>query len=254
MDPSKEIRALLFDVYGTVVDWRSSIIAEGARLSRAHRLDVDWATVADRWRTEGYLRPIQAIVRGAQPWAPINAILREHLHRLAREYGFAGIGEVALERLSLVWDRLEPWPDVVVGLDLMRTRYLMSPLSNGTFGSLTRLGRHAGLRWDCILSADLFLAYKPDPRTYEGAARFLGLEPPQIMLVAAHPSDLAAARRCGLRTAHVPRPREWGPHPPARDASDPDADVVADSFVSLAHALGIPADPPSEAPPSETDR
>lgn len=228
---------MLFDVFGTVVDWRSSVIAEGERLAGRHGLHVDWSAVADGWRREGYLRPISEIVAGRRPWEPIAAVMRRHLDRLAAEHGFSHVGTEALDAFSTVWDRLIPWPDAVAGLERLRGRYVVGTLSNGGFGSLTRMARHAGLPWDCVLSAELFGAYKPDRRVYEGAARLLDLAPERLMLVAAHPSDLDAARACGLRTGYVPRPLEWGPGTPPPPAGG-GFDVVAGDFEGLAGALG----------------
>ena len=212
-----EVDALVFDVFGTVVDWRAAVISEGRALSDEHGLEVDWPSFADRWRREGYLGPIQEMVAGGRPWAPIDTVLRDHLDRLAGDYGFAGVGTVALDRLAGVWERLDPWPDAVAGLDRLRARYVIGPLSNATFGALTRMARRAGLGWDCIIATELFGTYKPDPRTYLGAAGLLRLPPERVMLVAAHPNDLDAARSCGLRSAYVPRPLEWGARAAARD-------------------------------------
>lgn len=236
MEPSVQPEALLFDVFGTVVDWRSSVIAAGEALDSSGR--VDWPVVADEWRRDGYLRPIWQMVTGERPWAPIDAVMREDLDRLAGLHGFAGVGAPALDEFSRVWERLQSWPDVAAGLDRLRARYLIGPLSNGGFGALTRMARAAGLRWDCVISAELFRSYKPDPKVYEGAASLLGLTPDRVMLVAAHPSDLRAARACGLATGHVPRPLEWGAGGKVEAAAIDEFDVVASDFVALADALG----------------
>ena len=241
--PRPFVDAVLFDVFGTVMDWRSSVMAEGRSLG-----DLDWGLVADEWRREGYLRPIGEMVRGARTWEPIAGVMRRELDRLADRHGFAEVGPEGLDRLSKVWERLRPWPDAVAGLDLLRTRYTIGPLSNGGFGSLTRMARHAGIRWDCVISAELFGTYKPDRRVYEGAAALLDLPPERVMLVAAHPADLRAARACGLATAYVPRPLEWGldsaPGAPGTAVSGAgvdtaaEFDVTAPDFLALARALG----------------
>jgi len=238
MNAPPKLDAVLFDVFGTVVDWRSAIISHGAALAAAHHLEVDWPSFADRWRHQGYLEPIGRMVTGEQPWTPIDTALRHQLGVLADEYSFAGVGIAALDDMGRVWERLQPWPDVREGLDRLRSRYPIGPLSNGTFASLVRMSRHAGLRWDCILAAELFGAYKPDPRVYSGAVTLLGLEPARVMLVAAHPLDLRAARRCGLLTAYIPRPLEWGPDSPPPPPADPETNVVAEDFAGLAEALG----------------
>ncbi len=230
------VDAVLFDVFGTVVDWRTSVIVEGERL--AAPAGVDWAAVADEWRREGYLRPIRQMVAGERSWMPIDTVMREELDWLADRYGFTDLGAGALDELSKVWERLRPWPDAPEGLDRLRSRYLIGPLSNGGFGALTRMARHAGLRWDCVISAELFHTYKPDRRVYDGAAALLGLAPERVMLVAAHPSDLRAARASGLATGHVPRPLEWGPDGPVEGAAADEFDVVAPDFLALADALG----------------
>lgn len=227
----------MFDVFGTVVDWRSTVVAEGRALAAANGFDIDWPAFADRWRREGYLEPIGRMIRGEQAMGPIDGILRDHLRRLAGEFGFAGVGDAELDRFSGVWDRLDPWADARPGLERLAGRYIVSPLSNGTFAGLTRMGRHGQLPWSCIISAALFDCYKPDPRAYLGAARLLGLEPAQVMMVAAHVPDLRAAARQGLRTAFVARPDEWGPGTDV-GTPDPGTDVVVDDFIALADALG----------------
>lgn len=237
MAVSISVEAVLFDVFGTVVDWRTSAIAEGERMAGGRR--VDWAAVACEWRREGYLRPIRQMVSGERSWAPIDTVMRAELGRLAERYGFADLGALALDELSKVWERLRPWPDALEGLDRLRARYTIGPLSNGGFGALTRMARHSGMRWDCIISAELFHAYKPDRRVYEGAAALLVLPPERVMLVAAHPSDLRAARACGLLTGYVPRPLEWGPGGPVEESADDEFDVVAPDFLALAEALGV---------------
>lgn len=237
MPGSAPVDAVLFDVFGTVVDWRGSVMAEGQRLSDRFGMEVDWGLVVDDWRRDGYLRPIGEMVGGRRPWTPIATVMRQELDQLAERHGFAEVGVETLDRLSTVWERLRPWADAPEGLDRLRACYTIGPLSNGGFGSLTRLARHAGLRWDCVISAELFHSYKPDRRVYEGAAALLDLPPGRVMLVAAHPSDLRAARACGLATAHVPRPLEWGPGGPVAEAGS-EFDLTAPDFVALADALG----------------
>lgn len=230
------VEAVLFDVFGTVVDWRTSVAAEGERLVPSR--GVDWFALADEWRRDGYLRPIRQMVAGERSWAPIELVEREQLDRLAERYGFADVGAAVLDELSKAWERLRPWPDAAGGLDRLRARYTIGPLSNGGFGALTRMARHAGLRWDCVISAELFHTYKPDRRVYEGAAALLGLPPERVMLVAAHPSDLRAAQACRLATGYVPRPLEWGPDGLVDEAAGGEFDLAASDFVALAEALG----------------
>jgi 2-haloacid dehalogenase len=238
------VEALLFDVFGTVVDWRTSVIDEGRQLGQRCGVVVDWAIFADRWRREGYLETIRAIVSGGRSWEPVDQIMRSHLSVLSAEMGFASVGADELDRFAGVWERLDPWPDVRKGLEKLRSRFILAPLSNSTAAGLVRMARRAGLTWDCVFSTEMFGAYKPDPSTYLGAARHLRLDPSQVALVAAHPEDLQAAARCGLRTVLVPRPLEWGrpagdPGPEALAGFDLAAfDLVAQDFEALALYLG----------------
>ncbi|HET9690230.1 MAG TPA: haloacid dehalogenase type II [Acidimicrobiales bacterium] len=227
--------ALLFDVFGTVVDWRGSITAALARYVDGPAPAGGWGSLADRWRREGYLAPIAAMASGSEPRRPIGEVLRAHLVRLLDECRLQ-VGDDALDDLVAAWDHLAPWPDALDGLARLRRVAVLGTISNGSFGGLVRMARFAGLPWDCVISAELFASYKPDPAVYLGAAALLGLPPGQVALVAAHPNDLAAARACGLRTAFVSRPLEWGPGGPAE--RDADADWVADDFGRLADLLG----------------
>src|SRR5579862_1097651 len=209
---SRAVHAVLFDVFGTVVDWRSSVAAEAGALLGLPP-EGDGAAFAEQWRREGYLEPIGAIVRGERPYEDMEALLHETLLRVLRERRLA-LGDAETARLASVWRRLEPWPDVRSGLVRLKAHFVISPLSNGSFALLTELGRWAGLPWDCVISTELFGTYKPDPAAYLGACRLLGLPPSEVILVAAHPADLAAAGAAGLRTGYVPRPLEWGPGQP----------------------------------------
>jgi 2-haloacid dehalogenase len=231
------VRALVFDVFGTVVDWRGSVIREGEALGRARGVAVDWSRFADQWRREGYVEGIARIRRGDEPWADADALHRRKLDELLPAYGLGGLAEAAVADFSRAWHRLDPWPDAVPGLSRLKRKFVISPLSNGTFALLTNMARRAGLPWDCILSADLFGAYKPDPATYLGAARLLAIAPAELMMVAAHAGDLRAAREHGLRTAFVARPDEWGAG--GRPDTPPDGvDLAVASFVELAERLG----------------
>jgi 2-haloacid dehalogenase len=231
------VRALVFDVFGTVVHWRASVVREGEALGRAKGLTVDWPRFADEWRREGYHHAIARIGRGELPWADADTLHRRKLDELLPAYGLAGLSEAEVADFSRVWHRLDPWPDAVPGLTRLKRKYVIAPLSNGTLALLTHMARRAGLPWDCVLAADLFGAYKPDPRTYLGAARLLGLPPEELMMVAAHGGDLRAAGALGLRTAFVSRPDEWGEGAPA-EAPPEGVDVAVSSFLELADRLG----------------
>ncbi len=231
------VRALAFDVFGTVVDYRSTIIAEGADMNRAKGRTVDWAAFADDWR--GQYRPnMQRVARGELPWMNLDALHRRALDELLARYGVTTLSEDEKRRLNFVWHRLRPWPDAVAGLTRLRARYILTTLSNGNVSLLVEMARHAGLPWDCVFSAELVQAYKPDPRAYQMVYRLLSLEPDEVMLVAAHPDDLRAARGQGLRTCFVPRPLEAGPHASPPTIAEPEVDLVAEDFIELARLLG----------------
>jgi 2-haloacid dehalogenase len=231
------VKALTFDVFGTVVDWRGSIVREGRALGRARRLEVDWPAFADAWRA-GYRPAMDRVRRGKLPWTNLDALHREILDKLLPRFGIRGLTAAEKEHLNRVWHRLRPWPDAVRGLRRLKTRYVIATLSNGNVALLTNMAKHAGLPWDCVLSAELFRRYKPDPETYRGAAALLGLRPREVMMVAAHPDDLVAARRCGLCTAFVPRPREHGTARASQPAANAGFDIIASDFIDLARQLG----------------
>lgn len=233
-------RALIFDVFGTVVDWRGGVIDAGTALSATHPdVRVDWPSFADAWR--GRYGPSMNRVRtGAQPWTDLDGLHRASLDELLAEFGVAdAVDEAARADLVHAWHRLDPWPDSVAGLTRLRRRYTIAPLSNGGVALLVDMARRAGLPWDLVLSAELVHAYKPDPATYLSAPRLLKLPADQVMMVAAHLDDLAAARSNGLRTAYVRRPDEWGPGGTAPEPGPGDRpDVVVDSITELADQLG----------------
>jgi 2-haloacid dehalogenase len=228
--------ALIFDVFGTVVDWRSSVIREGEELGRKKNLDVDWAAFADAWRSR-YAPSMNRVRRGEIAWTNLDALHRTSLEELLREFGVEGLTEVERDHLNRVWHRLEPWPDAVEGLTRLKERHVIAPLSNGNVALLVNMAKRAGLPWDLILSSELVRHYKPDPETYLSAPELLSLRPDQVMMVAAHPDDLRAAQKNGLKTAYVPRPLEFGPGGSA-DPSDSTFDLVADDFIELAEKLG----------------
>ena len=230
------IRALVFDVFGTVVDWRGSIIRECRALGRNKRLAVDWEAFADAWRA-GY-RPAMARVRsGELPWMTIDQLHRMILDELLARFAIDNLVEEEIDHLNRVWHRLQPWPDARRGLARLKRRYVLATLSNGNLALLVNMAKHAGLPWDCVLSAELFRHYKPDPETYLGAAAMLGLEPGEVMMVAAHKDDLRAAKACGLATAFVRRPREYGPKVKPDTTPDPAFDHNARDFVDLAQRM-----------------
>ena len=228
------VSALTFDVFGTVVDWRGSIIREGAGWGKAKGLDVDWARFADRWRA-GYGPSMNKVRGGALPWMKIDALHRMILDQLLEEFKITGLTEAEKDHWNRVWHRLAPWPDAVAGLEKMRTRHILATLSNGNVSLLVEMAKNAGLPWDTVLSAELFRHYKPDREVYLGAADLLSCQPAEVVMVAAHPDDLKAAAKCGLRTAFVPRPLEHGPGKPAPPGSG--FDFAARDFLDLAGKL-----------------
>ncbi len=226
------MQALCFDVFGTVVDWYSSIEAETARLG----LPLAGGEFALAWRA-GYAPAMQEVRSGVLPWTNIDGLHRRILDRLLAARGIR-LSEDAAADLNRIWHRLRPWPDSVAGLMRLKARFTITTLSNGNLSLLLAMAKHAGLPWDTVLSAELFGHYKPDPEVYLGAARLLGLAPAQVLMVASHPSDLRAAAACGLRTAYVPRPSERGPGGVMEAWVEGEFDVVASSFETLADRLG----------------
>ncbi|HXZ52347.1 MAG TPA: haloacid dehalogenase type II [Burkholderiales bacterium] len=234
------MRALLFDVFGTVVDWRGSIIAEGRKLGREKGARVSWPAFADAWRA-GY-RPAMARVRsGELPWTTIDALHRMILDELLQRFRITGLTEQEVDHLNRAWHRLKPWRDARSGLRRLKGSYVIAPLSNGNLALLTNMAKHSGLPWDCVLSAELFRHYKPDPETYRGAAQLLALPEHEVMMVAAHKDDLFAAKSCGLRTAFVPRPLEHGRKARVDATPEPAFDVNARDFNDLADQLAARA-------------
>jgi 2-haloacid dehalogenase len=229
-------RALVFDVFGTVVDWRTSIIAEFQRFGREKGITLDWEAFVDHWKG-AYHPGMDAVREGRRPWATVDRLYREKLDELLGEYGITQLTEAEKTHLNTAWHRLEPWPDAVGGLARLRTRYIISTLSNGDLACLVDMAKHGGLPWDCILCAQIFRHYKPDPEVYLGAIELLGCKPHEVMLVAAHNYDLAAARSHGMATAFVARPTEYGPAQTSDLTADEDWDVIADDFGALAEAL-----------------
>ena len=227
--------ALVFDVFGTVVDWRSTVIREGEKLGQEKNLDVDWPAFADAWRSR-YAPSMDRVRNGEIPWTKLDDLHRVSLEELIEEFGIEGLSEEERDHLNRVWHRLEPWPDAVEGLSRLKRRHLIAPLSNGNVALLVNLSKRGGLPWDLILSAELVRRYKPDPETYLMAPDLLDLYPEEVMMVAAHPSDLRAASESGLKTAYVPRPLEFGPGKEA-DLPDPDFDLVVSDFIELDRKL-----------------
>jgi 2-haloacid dehalogenase len=235
---SATVKALVFDIFGTVVDWRSSVIAESAVRGKAKGLNIDWAAFADRWRL-GYLPAMDKVRKGELPWTRLDDLHRMILEDLLKEFKIKNLTGQEIVSWSYVWRRLKPWPDSVEGLTRLKKRYVIAPLSNGNIALMANLARFGGLPWDAILGAELVKHYKPDNEVYLSAPYFLGLKPEEVMMCAAHAGDLQAARRNGLRTAFIARPNEFGNGSAGvPDSVKPgDFDIVSVSAVDLAKQM-----------------
>jgi len=233
------IRALTFDVFGTVVDWRTSIAREGAALGRARGItNVDWVAFADAWR--GLYQPAMTRVRnGEREWVRLDVLHRESLDTLLDRFAIKGLSEADVDHLNRAWHRLDPWPDAVAGLTRLKRRFVLATLSNGNVALIVNMAKHAGLPWDAVLGAEPTRHYKPQRETYLGTADILGLRPEQCLMVAAHNNDLVAASGCGFHTAFVARPTEYGPEQKTDLRAEHAFDVVARDFVDLADKLGV---------------
>lgn len=233
------VKALTFDVFGTVVDYRGSIIREGERINRTKGLDVDWAALADAWRAR-YRPSMDRVMQGTLSWTTLDSLHRQSLEELLLQFGISNrFTEEEKDLLNRVWHRLQPWPDAIPGLTHLRKRFILATLSNGNIALLVNMAKYSALPWDCILSAELAQAYKPDPRAYQMAINLLGLRSHEVMMVAAHQEDLRAAQAQGMQAAFVPRPLEQGPHNVPDLTPDPAFQVVATDFMDLAQQLGV---------------
>jgi 2-haloacid dehalogenase len=232
-----QVKALAFDVFGTVVDWRGTLIAEGEALNREIGIQVDWAVFADAWRGE-YGPSMTPIRDGKRPWVNLDVLHWENLQKVIDKLGIKGLREQDLQRLHRVWHRLEPWPDAAEGLTRLKRRYVIVTLSNGNVSMMIDIAKHGNLPWDSVLGAEVARQYKPKPEAYLTTVELLGLKPREVMMVAAHNGDLKAASEAGLRTAYVIRPTQYGPNQTQELAAEGDWDIVARNFLDLADQLG----------------
>lgn len=236
----RNVKAFVFDVFGTVVDWRTGVAREAARFFERRKIaDVDPFAFADAWR--GRYQPSMEVVRsGGRGFVPLDLLHLENLEFVLSDLGIdpAGIPEAELEDLNFAWHRLDPWPDAVEGIKRLKAKFIVAPLSNGNVRLMVDMAKRAGIPWDAILGAEVARAYKPAPEAYFRAADMLGLTPEEVCMVAAHNSDLAAARACGMKTAFVPRPNEHGPGQTVDLEPEQDWDAVASSFTALASKAG----------------
>ena len=234
-----DVDALVFDVFGTVVDWRSGVIRDGEKLGAKRDVDVDWEAFADAWREE-YQPSMDRVRDGEVPWRNLDALHRDSLETLLNRFGIEAFTETDKEWFTGVWHRLDPWPDSIPGLRRLRTEYLVATLSNGHVRLLADMAKRAGIPWDLILSAELSGHYKPAEEAYLRAVDLLDVTSDRVMMVASHEMDLEAASEAGLRTAYVHRPLEWGPSKSGSTNKPPEstAEIVVDDFVDLAGILG----------------
>jgi 2-haloacid dehalogenase len=235
--PIDTVKALTFDVFGTVVNWRAGISEEGRSLGRRKAIDADWVAFADAWR--GRYQPSMSRVRnGEMPWTNLDKLHRASLDELLEEFGIITLDEREKDGLNRAWHRLPPWPDSVEGLGRLKKKFILATLSNGNVALLVNMARKAGLPWDAILGAEVVGHYKPQPQSYLMTAQLLDLAPHQCMMVAAHNDDLMAAGALGFRTAFVRRPTEYGPDQKADLEAEHAFDVISESFTDLANQLG----------------
>ena len=240
MQAFADVQALVFDVFGTVVDWRSGVARESAPFLARHAPGADPAAFADAWRRL-YSPAMEEVRSGRRPFVRLDVLHRENLESVLPEFGIdrATVPPSELDDLNLAWRKLDPWPDSVRGLTRLKRGFIIAPLSNGNIRLMLDMAKRAGLPWDAILGAEVAQAYKPARQAYLRTAETLMLEPEQACLVAAHNDDLAAARRCGLRTAFIPRPTEHGPRQVIDLGPQEDWDTVARDLMDLASQLGL---------------
>ena len=234
-----DIKAMLFDVFGTVVDWRSSIIEEVRSACQHLNSSAEWGEFANRWRN-GYSEGIEKINLGIKSWSNIDSIHRQSLDLLLDEYGFGSLEPELREHLNMAWHRLQPWDDSIDGLLRLKKKFIIGTLSNGNISLLINMAKNSGLPWDVIFSSELTDRYKPDVKVYTKAAELLDLPSDKIIMVAAHSQDLIAAKSAGLKTAFVSRPKEFGDNTEEKDQDSFGAqfDVYVNDFVELAQQLG----------------
>lgn len=236
--PLTDLAAVIFDTYGTVVDWRGSVIAEGQALARKKNIEgVDWAAFTDAWQAS-YRPYINEVIGGKRPWTTNDALQRARLDEIVAEFRIEDLSNADKDEFNRAWHRLRPWPDSVPGLKRIKAKYPIGPFSNGNFQLLVDMARYSGLPWDFIISSDMFRRYKPEPEFYLGAVGLLGGEPGRVMLVAAHNYDLANARKHGMKTAYVRRATMFGPNQDRELKAEADWDIIADSIEGVADALG----------------
>ena len=232
----KNVKAMTFDVFGTVVDWRSSIAREAKMMGEQKGFDFDWDNFADKWRA-GYGPSMNKVRTGELPWTKIDVLHRMILDELLSEYNITNLTESEKHHFNRAWHRLDPWPDSVPGLTELKKNYVISPLSNGNVALLVNMAKYGALPWDTVLSAELAQHYKPDPEAYQSTSEFLGFPIEQIMMVAAHKNDLKSAKGQGMMTGYIPRPKEHGPNTTVDSNPEDYIDIVGENFVDFANKM-----------------
>ena len=232
----KNVKAMTFDVFGTVVDWRSSIAREAKMMGEQKGFDFDWDNFADKWRA-GYGPSMNKVRTGELPWTKIDVLHRMILDELLSEYNITNLTESEKDHFNRAWHRLDPWPDSVPGLTELKKNYVISPLSNGNVALLVNMAKYGGLPWDTVLSAELAQHYKPDPEAYQSTSEFLGFPIEQIMMVAAHKNDLKSAKGQGMMTGYIPRPKEHGPNTTVDSNPEDYIDIIGKNFVDFANKM-----------------
>src|SRR5256712_12043924 len=233
-----QVKALTFDVFGTVVDWRGSITREGEALARSKNIAGVEGSRAAGAGPAPYQPMMQEVRGGRRPWTKLDDLHRMNLDRVLRDFSITGLSEPEIDHLNRVWHRLDPWPDVVAGLTRLKRKYILATLSNGNVALMVNMAKRAGLPWDVILGAEVARAYKPQPEAYLRSAEPLGLPVDGCMMVAAHNSDHAAANALGFHNAFVPRPTEYGPGQTQDPTPSRAWDIVAQDFGEVADRLG----------------
>jgi 2-haloacid dehalogenase len=232
------VKAMVFDTFGSVVDWRGSITRDLTRWGSENGYSCDWTTLAVKWRSL-YQPSMEKVRSGQREWTILDVLHRESLEQLLPEFGLEKMTEAQRQHVNKVWHRLDGWPDAVSGLTRLKSKYIIAPLSNGNVSLLTDIAKYTGLPWDLNLSTEVFHCYKPQPQSYLGVAKILQLDPSEVMMCAAHNDDLAAARKVGLKTAFWPRPTEHGPEQKTNLVATEKWDVVAKDIRDLATRMGV---------------
>jgi 2-haloacid dehalogenase len=236
-----EVRALLFDTFGTLVDWRTGLITQLEQWGAANNITADWPGLVLAWRRD-HVPALAKVRTGQREWANYDELQSETIRQLAPEFGLPTLSDGTLDHLARMWHHLPAWPDTVEGMARLRTKYLVAPLSNGHVALVMSLARGAGITFDTVFGADVFRQYKPDPKTYLGATSLLGCTPDEVLFVASHPSDLKSAAGCGLRTCYVRRPLEYGEGVVVeQEPSEGDFDVMVSDLLELASVMGCEA-------------